>query len=141
MAQEPRTAYQRALELLRATLSTSSWLPTTEAKRLVWVLRFAIVLGVLVLIASVVDKTLWDWLGLLIVPVVLAIGGYLFNSTQNRATQAAAERRAQAEALQAYLEYMSDLLVPQEDQPSLYDESTPYSLKVGGPDSNGAPKA
>jgi hypothetical protein len=73
----------------------------------------------------VVDKTLWDWLGLLIVPVVLAIGGYLFNSSQNRATQAAAERRAQDEALQAYLDYMSDfLLAPKQDQPSPYDEST-----------------
>ena len=36
-------------------------------------------------------KTLWDWLDLLIVPVVLAIGGYLFNSSQNQATRRAAE--------------------------------------------------
>jgi hypothetical protein len=50
---------------------------------LVWALRGAVVLGVAVLIASAFDKSLWDWLGLLIVPVVLAIGGYLFNSSQN----------------------------------------------------------
>jgi type II secretory pathway pseudopilin PulG len=106
-------------------LATSSWLPTTEAKRLVWAIRCAVLLGLLALIGSVVDKTLWDWLGLLIVPVVLAIGGYLFTSSQNRATQAAAERRAQDEALQAYLAYMSDfLLAPKHDQPSLDDEST-----------------
>jgi uncharacterized protein YjbI with pentapeptide repeats len=111
VAQEPRTAQERALELLRATLAISSWLPAAEAKRLVWVIRCAIALGLLVLIASVVDKTLWDWLGLLIVPVVLAIGGYLFNSSQNRATQAAAERRAQDEALQAYLDQVGKLLL------------------------------
>src|SRR3712207_4853217 len=49
------------------------------------------------------SKTLWDWMDLLIVPVVLAIGGYVFTRSESRATQAAAERRAQEEALQAYL--------------------------------------
>jgi hypothetical protein len=52
-------------------------------------------------------KTLWDWMDLLIIPVVLAIGGYLFTRSENRATQAAAERRAQEEALQAYLDNMA----------------------------------
>src|ERR687898_477166 len=42
-------------------------------------------------------RTLWDWLGLLIVPVVLAIGGYLFNSSQNRATQEATDERTKAD--------------------------------------------
>ena len=65
-------------------------------------------------------QTFWDWLDLLIVPVVLAIGGYLFNSSQNRTTQTAAERHAQDEALQAYLDKMSDMLIPNKDQPSLY---------------------
>jgi hypothetical protein len=70
-------------------------------------------------------KTLWDWLGLLIVPVVLAVGGYLFNSSQNRATQRAAERQARADALQAYLDHMSDMLTPKKDQASLSDEHPP----------------
>jgi hypothetical protein len=39
-------------------------------------------------------RTLWDWLNLLIVPAVLALGGYLFTRSETRATQAAAERRA-----------------------------------------------
>jgi uncharacterized protein YjbI with pentapeptide repeats len=75
-------------------------------------------------------KTLWDWLKLLIVPVVLAIGGYLFTRSENRATQAAAGRQAQEEALQAYLDNMSGLLIPTQDQPSLYDENPPDSLKT-----------
>jgi hypothetical protein len=74
-------------------------------------------------------KTLWDWLDLLIVPVVLAIGGYLFNNSQNQATQRAAERRAQDDALQAYLDHMSDMLTPKKDQASLNGEPPPESLK------------
>jgi hypothetical protein len=65
-------------------------------------------------------KTLWDWLKLLVVPPVLAIGGYLFTRSENRATQAAAERRAQDESLQAYLDQMSAMLIPSKDQASLY---------------------
>jgi hypothetical protein len=119
---EPQTTWERAFLLLRATL-LPGWQPTAS-QRLVWAIRGAIILGVVVLIASKVDKPLWDWLDLLIVPVVLAIGGYLFNSSQTRATQAAAERRAQDEALQAYLDHMSDMLIPKKDQPSLYENGT-----------------
>jgi uncharacterized protein YjbI with pentapeptide repeats len=111
VAQEPRTAQERALDLLRATLATTSLLPDTPAKRLVWAIRCAIVLGVLVLIASAVDKTLWNWLDLLIIPVVLAIGGYWFNRQQQSREFAIAERRTQDEALQAYLNHMTELLL------------------------------
>ena len=55
-------------------------------------------------------RTPWDWTDLLIVPVVLAIGGYWFTSSQNQATQAAAERRAQDDALQAYLDRIEQLV-------------------------------
>ena len=41
-------------------------------------------------------KTLWDWLDLLIVPAVLAIGGYWFNSQQN-ARRAKAEKKQRKE--------------------------------------------
>ena len=119
---DPRsqTTVQRVLLLLRATY-LPGWQPTAS-QRLVWAIRGATVLGILVLIASAVDKTLWDWLDLLIVPAVLAIGGYLFNNSQNRATQRATEQRAQDDALQAYLDHMSDMLISEKDQPSLYDE-------------------
>jgi len=77
--QEPRTAQELALELLRATLGSDRWLPTTTTKfeRLMWAIRGVIVLGFVVLIASAVDKPLWDWLKLLVIPAVLAVGGYL----------------------------------------------------------------
>ncbi len=78
-------------------------------------------------------KTLWDWLQLLIVPLVLAIGGFWLNqiqkSREEKATEQrtkfereAAEKRAQTEreiaednqretALQDYIDKMSDLLL------------------------------
>jgi uncharacterized protein YjbI with pentapeptide repeats len=67
-------------------------------------------------------KTLWDWLGLLIVPFVLAAGGILFAWTQEDRQQAIEEQRAENErkleiqraqdtTLQAYLDQMSQLML------------------------------
>ncbi|HEY6285080.1 MAG TPA: pentapeptide repeat-containing protein [Ktedonobacteraceae bacterium] len=74
-------------------------------------------------------KTLWDWMQLLFIPVVLAIAGFWFNHRERKAAElrAEAEReieqwRANAEreialdnqreeALQAYLDKMSELLL------------------------------
>jgi hypothetical protein len=106
---EPQSARERALLLLRATL-LPGWHPTVS-QGLVWAIRGIIILGVLALIASAVDKTLWDWLDLLIVPVVLAIGGYLFARSENRAAQAATEQQAQGAALQAYFDTLHELLL------------------------------
>jgi uncharacterized protein YjbI with pentapeptide repeats len=77
-------------------------------------------------------RTLWDWLDLLIVPVVLALGGYLFTRSENQRTHQLAEKqrnqdrqiaeqqrtldrqiahtRRQEDTLQAYLDGMSQLL-------------------------------
>jgi hypothetical protein len=114
VAQEPRITQERALELLRATLAIPRGSPTTEARRLVWAIRCAIVLGVLVLIASAVDKPLWAWLNLLIVPTVLAGGALWFNQRQQARAEASNDQRAQDEALQAYLGQMGELLLDKE---------------------------
>jgi ABC-type dipeptide/oligopeptide/nickel transport system permease component len=37
-------------------------------------------------------KTLWDWLQILIIPAVLAVGGYLFNLTVSRNERQAAAK-------------------------------------------------
>ncbi len=42
-------------------------------------------------------KTIWDWLQLLIIPAVLAVGGYLFNYSTSRNERNAADRQNQAE--------------------------------------------
>jgi len=106
------------------------WRPSRD--QWLWALRIvlilAVLLGILTLIGLPFDITLWNWLDLLIIPVVLAIGGYLFTRSENRATQAAAERRAQDEALQAYLDQMSNMLIPNEGQLSLYEARPGDSL-------------
>ncbi len=78
-------------------------------------------------------KTLWDWLQLLIIPAVLAVGGYLFNFTMSRNERQANEQRLQTEretaakrdqterdialdnqreeALQSFIDKMSELLL------------------------------
>jgi hypothetical protein len=95
--------------------------------------------GVLVAVSAVVfvvnhffvHRPLWDWLKLLVVPAVIAGGGIWFNRQQReRELEIAAqqreqelelaERRTQDEALQAYLDQMSGMLIPNKDQPSLY---------------------
>jgi uncharacterized protein YjbI with pentapeptide repeats len=78
---------------------------------------------------GIADKKFWNYLELLIVPAALAIGVYLLNRAQSereREAQAAqrgrelavANQRAQDEALQAYLDQMSKLLLDK-DQPLL----------------------
>src|SRR5215217_191957 len=75
-------------------------------------------------------RTLWDWLQLLIIPAVLAGVGLWFNRQQREQEQQTADRRAQDEALQAYLDHMSAMLIPNNDQLSLSDEHSPNSLKT-----------
>jgi uncharacterized protein YjbI with pentapeptide repeats len=72
--------------------------------------------------SSLAQKSLWDWLNLLIIPAVLAIGGLYVDARlstrqqeleNDRAKQAQMleEERAKAEALQAYLDQMSELML------------------------------
>lgn len=56
-------------------------------------------------------KTLWDWLQLLIVPIVLAGGGYLFGTWQHNVDQQQALDQQQATILQTYLDNVQDLLL------------------------------
>jgi uncharacterized protein YjbI with pentapeptide repeats len=59
-------------------------------------------------------KTLWDWLQLLIVPIVLAIGAYLFNQAAKRNEQQIAADNQQEAALQTYVDRMSELVIDQQ---------------------------
>jgi hypothetical protein len=67
-------------------------------------------------------KSLWDWMSLLIIPVILALVGFFFTRTERRNEQAIAKQRAETEqnlaidnqqeaALQGYLDRMSALLL------------------------------
>lgn len=67
-------------------------------------------------------KTLWDWLQLLIVPIMLAIGGFWLNQLQKSREERATEQRDKTEreiaadnqreaALQEYINKMTELLL------------------------------
>src|SRR5215208_4813086 len=56
-------------------------------------------------------RTPWDWVDLLIVPFVLALGGYLFTRSENQRAHQIAEQRSQDDALQAYLSQIGELLL------------------------------
>jgi uncharacterized protein YjbI with pentapeptide repeats len=77
-------------------------------------------------------KNLWDWLQLLIIPVVLAVGGYVYNYTTSRNEQKATQLRDQTErniaqdnqqeaALQEYINKMSELLLEKDLRKSSMD--------------------
>jgi uncharacterized protein YjbI with pentapeptide repeats len=57
------------------------------------------------------DKTVWNWLELLVVPLALAGIGILFTWQQDVRQQQIEDQRAQDVALQAYLDQMSTLLL------------------------------
>jgi uncharacterized protein YjbI with pentapeptide repeats len=91
-------------------------------KQVLWASRIVAVLTVAVLIGYRYGITLWDWIKLLIVPVVIAGGGIWFNRQQRERELALAEKqrerelaleenRAQDEALQTYIESMEKLLL------------------------------
>ncbi|HEV2403930.1 MAG TPA: hypothetical protein VGR88_00675 [Ktedonobacterales bacterium] len=56
-------------------------------------------------------NTFWDWLSLLITPVTIAAVSTLFSYQQSQWSMAANERKRQEEALQAYFDHMSHLLI------------------------------
>jgi hypothetical protein len=51
-------------------------------------------------------KLLWDWLELLIIPIVLGAGALWFNNQTRKSEQAIAQDRTREEALQRYLDTM-----------------------------------
>ena len=57
------------------------------------------------------EKTLWDWMDLLIVPAVLAIVGLIFTRQERADERAIADKRTQDETLRTYLDQMTELLL------------------------------
>jgi Pentapeptide repeats (8 copies) len=105
---------ERGREFIREVLP--DWSPTRN--QVVWTIRIAIALFILVIILDLVadyyNKTLWDWLDLLIAPAVVAGGIAWFSQQQERQQSELEDARAQAEALQAYLNQMGTLLLEKE---------------------------
>src|SRR5215213_4619664 len=117
------------------------WQPRRGVQWLTVIVAVAVTLGILIYIGYGLQwtgfgptrasdsvqppKTLWEWLGLLIVPTMLAAGAFWINQRQKQhddqiqqvqkeREETAAIQRAQDEALRAYLDQMSDLMVDKE---------------------------
>jgi len=114
----------------------------TAAKAAIWIVCILVILGLAISVyggyryedgwkwtgivknAHFHRRTLWDWLDLLIIPAVLAAGGRWFNQRQQARAEMSETQRAQDEALQAYLDRMSELLMDKDlhKQKGDYDE-------------------
>ena len=89
------------------------WTPTRN--QALWSVRITIALitlvSILELIADYYDKTLWDWLDLLIVPVAIAGGVAWFNQQQQKQQDKRDQDQQEHDALQAYLDQIGTLLL------------------------------
>jgi uncharacterized protein YjbI with pentapeptide repeats len=63
-------------------------------------------------------KTLWDWLQLLLIPFLLAIGGYLFNRNLKQRDERAAIENQRETALNSYFTTITELLLKPRTEPS-----------------------
>jgi hypothetical protein len=84
-------------------------------RQLQWAGAAVAVLTIAILIGYPFGITLWDWMKLLVVPVVIAAGGLWFNQQQQYRQLAIQDEHAQDEALQAYLDQLTQLLVTEKD--------------------------
>lgn len=110
--QEPKIPRERAEDLV--SLLVSDWRPTP--RQVLWAVRIAVVLGLLVAVGYYYGITLWDWIKLLVVPAAIAAGGLWFNRQQQERALRVESQRAQDEALQAFLDQMGQMLLD-EDRP------------------------
>lgn len=75
-------------------------------------------------------KTFWDWLQLLIIPLVLAVAALLFNFANSRTEQKIALDKQREDLLQAYLDRISDLLLKEKLRSSEVDDEVRNVARV-----------
>lgn len=56
-------------------------------------------------------KSLWDWMELLVIPLVLALGAFFFNRSERNTEHEIASGRQQDATVQAFIDRISDLLL------------------------------
>lgn len=61
--------------------------------------------------SSITEKTLWDWLELLIIPLIFSLGGYLVSVAAEQVQEASVEEQYQQRLFRGYVEQISDLLL------------------------------
>src|SRR5260221_13876200 len=65
-------------------------------------------------VVEVPAKSIWDWMQLLIIPLVLAVGGILFNLSSSRTEQANTQKRYDNDQLITEQRYKNDQLIAQQ---------------------------
>src|SRR5688500_1531550 len=91
--------------------------PWWRDSRLVWALAVLTLtgLGITTILGNwqrwAWTELLWRWLQLLIIPIVLAAGDFWFNNQSRKSELAIAQDRVREEALQRYLDRMSELVL------------------------------
>src|SRR3712207_8332246 len=79
-------------------------------------------------------KSVWDWLELLIVPLVLAAAGLWFSMQQDDRQRAIEDQRTQDAALQSYIDQISELMIDHDlNVYTAYSElqQSPETLEIG----------
>src|SRR5258708_4850726 len=75
-------------------------------------------------------KTLWDWLQLLIIPLVLAVAALLFNRATTRTEKKIALDKQREDLFQKYLDCMSDLMLKEKLRSSAVDSEVRNFARV-----------
>jgi uncharacterized protein YjbI with pentapeptide repeats len=123
-------------------LFPDTWRALLE-ERVVTLIRIGATLTVIIVLLAIggasrgwtgfANRTVWEWLhllGTLAIPVVVAVATAWFSSQQSTTQTQIEERRAQDEALQAYLEQMSTLLLDKDLRFSTEDNATEDSKQA-----------
>jgi hypothetical protein len=61
-------------------------------------------------------KTLWDWLQLLIIPVMLAVGGFWFTAQQNQTSLLISQKQHDTDIAISKQQHQTDLQIAQDQQ-------------------------
>ncbi len=101
-----------------------SWRQKIKQHRVtILVVAFILVVAIALIIVEVksygtgfAGKTLWDWLQLLVVPIILAIGGFWLNQLQKSREERTTEQRAENERKVAEQHAQTELDIAQDNQ-------------------------
>ena len=71
-------------------------------------------------------KTLWDWLDLMIIPIALALIGWLWGQIEKAKTMKSEDERSKNETLESFLKVMTELIITN----NLHNGPTPQTIAI-----------
>lgn len=97
-------------------------------RKWLWIVGIAMVLVGLIVVGyrfqwtGFQTKTLWDWLGVLAIPVVVGLGAAWYTAQQGKVSDRENTDNQREAALQAYIDKMSELLLEKNLRQSAVDD-------------------